>query len=185
MSPVLRILHLFPVDTDSITNNAQEQTSQSSHYSTTQPSTDPSEVSHQSAEESEQAPMVTVSMGKDLMSSLHGSIIKCMQIQNSLHKLVLLKLGQKAARSEGHRDTGSNRLETSHAESSDENPDDDPRDLLCELKDPLVGLMGSAEIQRSFFQRLITLNSMITGESADSSNNSSSPGTDADVCVCS
>ena len=63
MSPVLRILHLFPVDTDSITKNAQEQTSQSSHYSTTQPSTDPSEVSHQSAEESEQAPMVTVSMG--------------------------------------------------------------------------------------------------------------------------
>ena len=180
MSPVLRILHLFPVDTDSITNNAQEQTSQSSHYSTTQPSTDPSEVSHQSAEESEQAPMVTVSMGKDLMSSLHGSIIKCMQIQNSLHKLVLLKLGQKAARSEGHRDTGSNRLETSHAESSD-----DPRDLLCELNDPLVGLMGSTEIQRSFFQRLITLNSMITGESADSSNNSSSPGTDTDVCVCS
>ena len=119
------------------------------------------------------------------MSSLHGSIIKCMQIQNSLHKLVLLKLGQKAARSEGHRDTGSNRLETSHAESSEENPDDDPRDLLCELKDPLVGLMGSTEIQRSFFQRLITLNSMITGESADSLNNSSSPGTDTDVCVCS
>ena len=163
---------MFPVTTDSITNNAQEQPSQSPRYFTTQLTAVPREVSHQSAEESEQA----VSMGKDLMPSLHWSIIKCMQIQNSLHKLVLLKLGRKALRSEGHRDTGSYTPETSHAESSDENPDDDPRDLLCELKDPLMGLMGSAQIQRTFFQRLITLNSMITDASADLSNNSSSPG---------
>ena len=92
---------MFPVTTDSITNNAQEQPSQSPRYFTTQLTAVPREVSHQSAEESEQA----VSMGKDLMPSLHWSIIKCMQIQNYLHKLVLLKLGRKALRSEGHTET--------------------------------------------------------------------------------
>lgn len=164
-----------PMITDSSTNDAQEQPSQSSYYSTAQPMAVPSDVSHQSAEESEQVPIVTVSIGKYLMPSLLGSIIKCMQIQNCLHKLVLLELGRKTARSGGHSDTGSYRPETSHTESLEENHEGDSRDLLCELKDPLVGLMGSAEIQRSFFQRLMTLNSMSTDVSAGPSNNTSSP----------
>lgn len=164
-----------PMITDSSTNDAREQPSQSFNYSTTQPIVVPCDRSHQLEEESEQVPIVTDSMGKHLVPSLLGSIIKCMQIQNSLHKLVLLKLGRKTSRSGGQSDTGSHRPETSHTESLEESHEGDSRDLLCELKDPLVGLIGSAEIQRSFFQRLITLNSMSTDVSADPSNNSSSP----------
>ena len=55
---------------------------------TSQPTTDPHNVFRQPAK------TLTSSEGKQLTDSLLESIVKCMQIQNSLYRLVLLKLNQ-------------------------------------------------------------------------------------------
>ena len=169
--------------TDSSANDTQVQPSHSFSFSpiinfTTQSTASPSDVlqqSHPPADQSEPMPTLTVSEGKQLMDSLLESIIKCMQIQNSLYRLVLLKLGQQAAGCNGETDAVS-KPKASLKKSSGENLNCDPGALLCELKEPLEALMRCAEIQRGLFQRMITVNLMSTDESADPSDNCSSSG---------
>lgn len=107
------------------------------------------------------------------MDSLLESIIKCMQIQNSLYRLVLLKLEKRAAEPEDENDVLPG-PKASDEKSAGKNQDCDLGTLLCELKSPLEALMRSAEIQRGLFQRMVAVNSMITDEFADPPNDGAS-----------
>ena len=140
---------------------------------TAQTSADPSKVFLPPADEVEPAPTVTVSEGKELMDSLLESIIKCMQIQNSLYRLVLLKLEKRAAEPKDENDVLPG-PKASDEKSAEKNQDCDLGTLLCELKSPLEALMRSAEIQRGLFQRMVAVNSMMTDESADPPNDGAS-----------
>ena len=118
-----------------------------------------------------------VSEGQHLMDSLLESVVKCMQIQNSLHRLVLLKLRQHAAVAEGQIDVASGHNDASDfpeahsGESTEQNPNYDPGVLLCELKGPLGALMQCTEIQRELFQRMITVNLLTTEEGSSACDN--------------
>lgn len=139
---------------------------------TSQSTADPRDVFRQPAQ------TLTFSEGRQLTDCLLESIVKCMQIQNSLHRLVLLKLSQHAACTEGQtdavsRDTDASDLpEARHAESARQNRTNDPGALLCDLKEPLGALMRCADIQRGLFQRMIAVNLMTPGESSDLSDES-------------
>ena len=170
------------MSTDPSTSTTQvQQPSHSFSFSpiinfTAQPTADAVDVfqqSHPPTDDADPTSTLTVSEGKQLMDSLLESIIKCMQIQNSLYRLVLLKLGQQAAGCNGETDAVS-RPKASLEKSSGENLNCDPGALLCELKEPLEALMRCAEIQSGLFQRIITVNLMTTDESAGPPDNSSS-----------
>ena len=107
------------------------------------------------------------------MDSLLESIIKCMQIQNSLYRLVLLKLEKRAAEPKDENDVLPG-PKANDEKSAGKNQDCDLGTLLCELKSPLEALMRSAEIQRGLFQRMVAVNSMITDEFADPPNDGAS-----------
>ena len=104
------------------------------------------------------------------MDSLLESVIKCTQIQNSLHRLVLLKLEQHAVVAEGQADT-SDCTEARPLQNTGESLNYDPGALLCELKEPLGALMHCADIQRGLFQRMITINLLTTEKGSSSCNN--------------
>ncbi|XP_078372534.1 uncharacterized protein LOC144656167 isoform X2 [Oculina patagonica] len=116
---------------------------------------------------------LTVSEGRQLTRALLESIIKCMQIQNSLYRLVLLKLGGCISGSSGQtyavpeKAGAPEKPEAPSIESAVENQSDATKVLLCELKEPLQALMRCADIQRGLFQRLITVNVMTPEESTD------------------
>ncbi|KAL9969405.1 hypothetical protein ACROYT_G021622 [Oculina patagonica] len=148
-----------------------------------QPASDPVDVSSQSqstvvGKEPEQAP--TVSEGRELMDSLLETIVKCMQIQNSLHRLVLLKLGRHASVASGQLDalaehTGASDFpEARQVEGANDDLNYVLGTLLCDLKNPLEALMRCAEIQSGLFQRMITVNLMSTEETTGLSERSSS-----------
>lgn len=143
---------------------------------TSQSTADPVDVFSQSqatGSGKEPTQALTVSEGQQLMASLLESVVKCMQIQNSLHRLVLVKLKQHAAVTEGQADAVSGHTYATEArseESTGENPSYDPGALLCELKEPLGALMRCADIQRGLFQRMMTINLMITEECPPSSD---------------
>ena len=102
------------------------------------------------------------------MDSLLESTVKCMQIQNSLYRLVLLKLSQHVNGAEGQTDamsgntSASDLAEARHTESTVPNRTYDAGALLCEVKEPLGALMRCADIQRGLFQKMITVNMMTT-----------------------
>ena len=102
------------------------------------------------------------------MDCLLESIVKCMQIQNSLYRLVLLKLSQHVNGAEGQTDamsgntSASDLAEARHTESTVPNRTYDAGALLCEVKEPLGALMRCADIQRGLFQKMITVNTMTT-----------------------
>ena len=105
-----------------------------------------------------------------LMDFLLQSIVKCMQIQNSLHRLMLLKLKSHVTSSaDGQTDSHGSRLskgklpKASNQEGfSSRSVNNNPSALLCELKEPLEALMQCAGIQRSLFLKLLTVNKVIT-----------------------
>ena len=124
-----------------------------------------SEASADPAVEKETAQTLTVSEGKQLTEALLKSIMKCMQIQNSLYRLVLLKLAGRASCSSSQlntdvpEDTGTSEMhEAPSMDSTGENLKYDPKVLICELKEPLEALMRCASIQRTLFQRLTSVN---------------------------
>ena len=128
---------------------------------TSQPTTDPHNVFRQPAK------TLTSSEGKQLTDSLLESIVKCMQIQNSLYRLVLLKLNQHVTDAVcGDTDTP-DLPEAGHTESTRQNRAYDPGALLCDLKEPLGALMRCADIQRGLFQRMIIVNVMTTEDLSD------------------
>ncbi|XP_068757006.1 uncharacterized protein [Montipora capricornis] len=105
-----------------------------------------------------------------LMDFLLQSIVKCMQIQNSLHRLMLLKLKSHVTSSaDGQTDSHGSRLskgklpKASNQEGfSSRSVNNNSSALLCELKEPLEALMQCAGIQRSLFLKLLTVNKVIT-----------------------
>lgn len=169
----------FSVSTDPSTVSTQVQ--QPSHrfsFSpiinfTAQTSADPREVFLPPADEAGPAPTLTVLEGKELMDSLLESIVKCMQIQNSLYRLVLLKLERWTVEPKDGNDALPG-PKASNRKSTGKNQDCDPGSLLRELRAPLEALMRSAEIQRGLFQRMIAVNSMIADESAEPPNDDAS-----------
>lgn len=113
---------------------------------------------------------LTVSEGQQLKDALLQSIVKCMQIQNSLYRLVLVKLQAHVTadgQTDPHRSGASTSSKALNTEVSREGANDVPSALLCELKEPLEGLMRCTDIQRSLFQRLVTVNSMTSEELTD------------------
>lgn len=170
---------IFQVSTDSSTDSSEVLPSHTFSltptidFTASQSTANPVDVFRQSqptVAKNEPAQTLSVSEGRQLMDSLLESVVKCMQIQNSLHRLVLLKLRQHAAVSEGRTDAVSGHTDASdfpqaHSEESTrENPNYDPGALLCELKEPLGALMRCADIQQGLFQRMITVNLLTTEE---------------------
>lgn len=173
---------IFLVSTDSSTDSSEVLPSHTFSltptidFTASQSTADPVDVFSQSQAtvgKDKPAESLSVLEGRQLMDSLLESVVKCMQIQNSLHRLVLLKLQQHAAVSEGQTDAvpgHSNATDLPKArseESTRENPNYDPGALLCELKEPLGALMSCADIQRALFQRMITVN-LLTSEERSS-----------------
>ena len=115
-------------------------------------------------------PLPTVSEGKQLRDALLQSIGKCVQIQNSLYRLVLLKVKvhvKPDGQTDSHHTTACASSKALNSEVSRKGSNDVPSALLCELKEPLESLMRCADIQRSLFQRLITMNSIAADEFTD------------------
>ena len=130
---------------------------------TSQSSSDPHDVFKQPEK------TLTSSEGRQLTDCLLESIVKCMQIQNSLYRLVLLKLNQHVTDAVSGDTEASNLPEAGHAESTRQNQTCDPGALLCDLKEPLGALMRCADIQRGLFQRMILVNMMATEDLSDES----------------
>ena len=107
---------------------------------------------------------LSVSEAQKLKNALLESIAKCMQIQNSLYMLVLLKL---QAFIRGQADADSEHRGASSGDTGD-NQDTGPGALLNEIKEPLNSLMRCADIQRSLYQRLVTV-SLISSEETEQS----------------
>lgn len=128
----------------------------------------------------EPAPTLTVSEVRQLTRALLESINKCMQIQNSLYRLVLLKLGGRTSGSSAQTFADSENTvtkempEASSKEITETNLNDAAKVLLFELKDPLQALMRCAHIQRGLFQKLIVVNLMTSEESTDQAVRTSS-----------
>ena len=109
---------------------------------------------------------LSVSEAQELKNALLESIAKCMQIQNSLYKLVLLKL-QAFIRDQADADADAEQRGASSGDTGD-NQNTGPGTLLNEIKEPLNSLMRCADIQRSLYQRLVTM-SWISGEETEQS----------------
>ena len=107
---------------------------------------------------------LSVSEAQKLKNALLESIAKCMQIQNSLYKLVLLTL---QAFIRGQADADSEHRGASSGDTSD-NQNTGPGALLNEIKEPLNSLMRCADIQRSLYQRIVTV-SLISSEETEQS----------------
>ena len=107
---------------------------------------------------------LSVSEAQELKNALLESIAKCMQIQNSLYKLVLLKL---QAFIRGQADADSEHRGASSGDTGD-NQKTGPGTLLNEIKEPLNSLMRCADIQRSLYQRLVTVSLMSSEETEQS-----------------
>lgn len=129
---------------------------------TSQSTADPRDVFRQPTQ------TLTSSEGRELMDCLLESIVKCMQIQNSLYRLVLLKLSQHVNGADVQTDamsvntSASDLPEARHTESTVPNRTYDAGALLCEVKEPLGALMRCADIQRGLFQKMIAVNMMTT-----------------------
>ena len=109
---------------------------------------------------------LSVSEAQELKNALLESIAKCMQIQNSLYKLVLLKL-QAFIRDQADADADAEQRGASSGDTGD-NQNTGPGTLLNEIKEPLNSLMRCADIQRSLYQRLVTV-SLISSEETEQS----------------
>ena len=109
---------------------------------------------------------LSVSEAQELKNALLESVAKCMQIQNSLYKLVLLKL-QAFIRDQADADADAEQRGASSGDTGD-NQNTGPGTLLNEIKEPLNSLMRCADIQRSLYQRLVTM-SWISGEETEQS----------------
>ena len=133
------------------------------------------------AAENEPLSSLSVSEGQQLRDALLESIVKCMQIQNSLYRLVLLKLQACATGLTDADSQHSAALNASSkvpsAKSTGDSQNTAVGAFLCELKEPLNALMRCADIQRLLFQRLITVN-LITTEEANQSVTRNSPSID-------
>lgn len=157
------------VSTDCSADESEAQATRTSYSFRTnfRPNSDPGRVftpPQLQAAKKEPLSVLSVAEAQELKNALLESIAKCMQIQNSLYKLVLLKLqvfirGQANADSE-HRGASSG--------DTDDNQNTGPRALLNEIKEPLNSLMRCADIQRSLYQRLVTV-SWISGEETEQS----------------
>ena len=179
----MHIVTSFPVSIDSSTESSAALSSTSTHdffFSPTidfisDANLDPANVFSQPespAVEKEPTQTLTVSEGRQLTGSLLESTIKCMQVQNALYRLVLLKLGGRTSGhttgTSGSENTGAPELlDTPNIESAGENLNDAAKVLLCELEMPLQALMRCAEIQKGLFQRMITVNLAISEDSTD------------------
>ena len=157
------------VSTDCSADESETQSTSTSYSFRTnfRPISDPAPVftpPQPQAADKKPLSVLSVSEAQELKNALLESIAKCMQIQNSLYKLVLLKLqafirGQADADSE-HRGASSG--------DTDDNQNTGPGALLNEIKEPLNSLMRCADIQRSLYQRLVTV-SWISGEKTEQS----------------
>ena len=107
---------------------------------------------------------LSVSEAQELKNALLESIAKCMQIQNSLYKLVLLKL-QAFIRDQADADAEQRGASSG---GTGDNQNTGPGALLNEIKEPLNSLMRCADIQRSLYQRLVTV-SLISSEETEQS----------------
>ena len=123
-----------------------------------------SKVSAHPQVEKETGQMLTVSEGKQLSEALLKSIMKCIQIQSSLYRLVLLQIAGRASCSSSQPDTdvqgsvhASDEHEASDVSSTGENCKHDTQVLLSDLKQPLEALMRCLSIQKTLFQRLIAV----------------------------
>ena len=92
-----------------------------------------------------------------------------MQIQNSLYRLVLLKLNQHITDAVSGDTEALDLPEAHHTESVRQNGTCDPGALLCDLEEPLGALMRCADIQRGLFQRMIAVNLMTREDLSDES----------------
>ena len=130
---------------------------------TSQSTADPSDVFRQPTQ------TLTSSEGRQLTDCLLESIVKCMQIQNSLYRLVLLRLDQHVTDAVSGVTEASDLPEACHTESARQNGTCDPGALLYDLKEPLGALMRCADIQRGLFQRMIAVNLMTSEDLSDES----------------
>ena len=135
---------------------------------TSQSTADPRHVFRQTAQS------LTCSEGGQLTDCLLESIVKCMQVQNTLYRLVLLKLSRHVTDAERQTDavsgdTDASGLPEARTGSARQNWTYDPGALLCELKEPLGALMRCADIQRGLFQGMIAVNKMTTEDLSDES----------------
>ncbi|XP_022782765.1 uncharacterized protein LOC111323609 isoform X2 [Stylophora pistillata] len=112
--------------------------------------------------EKEKGQTLTVSEGKQLSEALLKSIMKCIQIQNSLYRLVLLQITGRASCSSSQPNSdvlGNVRTSEIHeapneSSTAGENFKHDTKVLLSDLKRPLEALMRCLSIQKTLFQRL-------------------------------
>jgi len=157
------------VSTDCSADKSEAQATSTSYSFKTnfRPNSDPARVftaPQLQAAKKEPLSALSVSEAQELKNALLESISRCMQIQNSLYKLVLLKLqvfisGQDDADSE-HRGASSG--------DTGDNQNTGPGALLNEIKEPLNSLIHCADIQRSLYQRLVTV-TLISGEETEQS----------------
>ena len=157
------------VSTDCSADESEAQATSTSYPFRTNlgPNSDPARVftpPQPQAAKKEPLSALSVSEAQEFKNALLESIAKCMQIQNSLYKLVLLKL-QAFIRGQADADS-EHRGESSGGTGDSQNTG--PRALLNELKEPLNSLMRCADIQRSLYQRLVTV-SWISGEETEQS----------------
>lgn len=112
---------------------------------------------------SEKEPLsaLTVAKKERVRDDLLQSIVKCMQIQSSLYRLVLLKLQLHvtAEAATDNQDPSQNSTtfkgKSSKPQLSSQGSNNSPSALLCELKEPMEALMHCASIQRSLFEKLL------------------------------
>ena len=104
---------------------------------------------------------LTVAKKEQVRDALLQSIVKCMQIQSSLYRLVLLKL-QSSVTAEAVTDNQAHsqysttfKDKSTKPQLSSQGVNNSPSTLLCELKEPMEALMHCARIQRSLFEKLL------------------------------
>ncbi|XP_074625472.1 uncharacterized protein LOC141883770 isoform X1 [Acropora palmata] len=112
---------------------------------------------------SEKEPLsaLTVAKKERVRDDLLQSIVKCMQIQSSLYRLVLLKLqlhvtAEAATDNQAPSQNSTTfKDKSSKPQLSSQGANNSPSALLCELKMPMEALMHCASIQRSLFEKLL------------------------------
>ena len=155
------------VSTDCSADESEAQATSTSYSFRTnfRPNTDPDRVftpPQPQAADKKPLSALSVSEAQELKNALLESIAKCMQIQNSLYKLMLLKL---QAFIRGQADADTDHRGESNGDTGD-SQNTGPRALLNELNEPLNSLMRCADIQRSLYQRLVTV-SLISSEETE------------------
>lgn len=125
---------------------------------------------------------LTVSEGKQLSEALLKSIMKCIQIQNSLYRLVLLQITGPASCSSGQPNSdvlGNVHTwqihEAPNVSSTRESFKHDTKVLLSNLKQPLEALMRCLSIQKTLFQRLTAVSLATLELSSDNLEMKSKP----------